>query len=179
MNWSFHQVIYEGTHNAFIAEQAMALRDRMAAFRRTQLRETGRPVRSREEHGDVVSAIMRGDGEEAARCMRAHMFNASIALERFTAKREEMGGGDPAARSAGQDTIRRERRGMAIYGTALLALCTLLGAALGEVLGVALHVKANVGGVGIAMLLLIAAKAWLARQGKLTPACAWAWNSGP
>jgi malonate transporter MadL subunit len=44
---------------------------------------------------------------------------------------------------------------------------------------VALHVKANVGGVGIAMLLLIAAKAWLARQGKLTPACAWAWNSGP
>ena len=58
---------------------------------------------------------------------------------------------------------------MAIYGTALLALCTLLGAALGEVLGVALHVKANVGGVGIAMLLLIAAKAWLARQGRLTP----------
>jgi malonate transporter MadL subunit len=34
---------------------------------------------------------------------------------------------------------------------------------------VALHVKANVGGVGIAMLLLIAAKAWLARRGRLTP----------
>lgn len=58
---------------------------------------------------------------------------------------------------------------MAIYGTALLALCTLLGAALGELLGVALHVKANVGGVGLAMLLLIAAKGWLARRGKLTP----------
>ncbi|WP_432788070.1 GntR family transcriptional regulator [Novosphingobium rhizosphaerae] len=93
MNWSFHQVIYKGTHNAFIAEQAMTLRDRMAAFRRTQLRETGRPVRSRAEHGDVVAAIMRSDGEEAARCMRAHMFNASIALERFTAKREELGTG--------------------------------------------------------------------------------------
>ena len=57
---------------------------------------------------------------------------------------------------------------MAIYGTALLALCTLLGVALGEVLGMLLHVKANVGGVGLAMLLLIAAKIWLARRGRLT-----------
>lgn len=87
MNWAFHQVIYEGTHNAFIVEQAIALRDRMAAFRRAQLRESGRPVRSRHEHGEILDAIMRGDGEEAARRMRAHMFNASIALERFTSKR--------------------------------------------------------------------------------------------
>jgi DNA-binding GntR family transcriptional regulator len=35
----------------------------------------------------VLDAIMRGDGEEAARRMRAHMFNAAIALGRFTAKR--------------------------------------------------------------------------------------------
>ena len=88
LNWAFHQTIYEGTHNAFIAEQAIALRDRMAAFRRTQLRGEGRPVRSRGEHGDVLAAIMRSDGEEAARCMRAHMFNASISLERFLAKTE-------------------------------------------------------------------------------------------
>jgi DNA-binding GntR family transcriptional regulator len=87
LNWAFHQVIYEGTHNAFIAEQAMALRDRMGAFRRAQLRETGRPVRSRGEHEGLLDAIMRGDGEEAARRMRAHMFNASIALERFTGRR--------------------------------------------------------------------------------------------
>lgn len=58
---------------------------------------------------------------------------------------------------------------MAIYGTALLALCTLIGVALGEALGMALHVKANVGGVGIAMMLLIAARLWLARTGRLTP----------
>src|SRR4051812_43150936 len=58
---------------------------------------------------------------------------------------------------------------MAIYGTALLAVCTLLGALLGSVLGVMLGVKANVGGVGLAMMLLIAAKLWLARRGALTP----------
>lgn len=57
---------------------------------------------------------------------------------------------------------------MAIFGTALLALCTLLGVALGEALGMALHVKANVGGVGLAMLLLMAARAWLVRRGWLT-----------
>ena len=58
---------------------------------------------------------------------------------------------------------------MAIYGTALLALCTLLGVALGEALGLVLHVKANVGGVGLAMILLIAAKQWLTRRGVLVP----------
>lgn len=58
---------------------------------------------------------------------------------------------------------------MPIYGTAMLAICTLLGAALGEALGILLGVKANVGGVGLAMLLLIVAKAWQAKRGKLTP----------
>jgi DNA-binding GntR family transcriptional regulator len=84
LNWRFHDTIYEGTHNAFIVEQAKALRERMAAFRRAQLREGGRPALSRNEHGELLEAIMRGDGEEAAKQMRAHMFNASGALERFT-----------------------------------------------------------------------------------------------
>lgn len=57
---------------------------------------------------------------------------------------------------------------MTISGVALLAICTLLGAWLGELLGAALHVKANVGGVGIAMMLLIAARLWLVRRGALT-----------
>lgn len=87
MNWEFHQTIYEGTHNAFIVQQALALRDQMAAFRRTQLRGGGRPARSRAEHGELLAAIMRGDGEEAAKCMRSHMFHASLALEKYTAGR--------------------------------------------------------------------------------------------
>lgn len=57
---------------------------------------------------------------------------------------------------------------MTISGVALLAICTLLGAWLGDLLGAALHVKANVGGVGIAMMLLIATRLWLARRGALT-----------
>jgi len=57
---------------------------------------------------------------------------------------------------------------MAISGVALLAICTLLGALLGDGLGAALGAKANVGGVGIAMLLLIAARLWLSRHGRLS-----------
>lgn len=44
---------------------------------------------------------------------------------------------------------------MVIYGVALLAFCYLTGVFLGDVLGAMLGVKANVGGVGFAMLLLI------------------------
>lgn len=57
---------------------------------------------------------------------------------------------------------------MAISGVALLAICTLLGGLLGDWLGVALGVKANVGGVGIAMMLLIGARLWLWRRGLLS-----------
>ena len=57
---------------------------------------------------------------------------------------------------------------MFIYGTALLAICHLLGIVIGDLLGLALGVKANVGGVGIAMLLLIGTRLWLHRSGRLS-----------
>ena len=56
---------------------------------------------------------------------------------------------------------------MIIYGTALLALCHLLGIFLGDLLGQLLGVKTNVGGVGIAMLLLIFARLFMEKTGRL------------
>lgn len=44
---------------------------------------------------------------------------------------------------------------MVIYGVALLSFCMLAGVFLGDLLGKLIGVQANVGGVGIAMLLLI------------------------
>jgi len=44
---------------------------------------------------------------------------------------------------------------MIVYGVALLSFCMLLGTYAGNLLGGLLGVEANVGGVGIAMLLLI------------------------
>lgn len=46
---------------------------------------------------------------------------------------------------------------MIIYGVALLSACMVVGTFIGDYLGVLLGVKANVGGVGIAMLMLVAA----------------------
>src|SRR4051812_48130073 len=58
---------------------------------------------------------------------------------------------------------------MTIYGVALLAICTLLGSFLGDLLGLALGVKANVGGVGMAMIMLICVRLWLEKRGLLNP----------
>lgn len=49
---------------------------------------------------------------------------------------------------------------MVIYGVALLGACLLAGMFAGDLLGLWMGVEANVGGVGIAMLLLIAACHW-------------------
>ncbi|WP_271410081.1 malonate transporter subunit MadL [Pseudomonas sp. Q1-7] len=54
---------------------------------------------------------------------------------------------------------------MIIYGVAFLALCTLAGLFIGELLGKLLGVPANVGGVGIAMLLLIFIGSYLHKRG--------------
>ncbi|MBE7204315.1 MAG: GntR family transcriptional regulator, partial [Parafilimonas terrae] len=79
-NRVFHEALYTGTHNAFMAEQALAIRERLAAFRRTQLRHGDRIRRSRAEHGEILEAIAEGDGDLAARRMRAHMLRAAAAL---------------------------------------------------------------------------------------------------
>ena len=44
---------------------------------------------------------------------------------------------------------------MIVYGVALLSACMLIGLILGEALGAIIGVEANVGGVGISMILLI------------------------
>ena len=58
---------------------------------------------------------------------------------------------------------------MVIFGTALLAFCYLAGVLVGEGLAILIGVKANVGGVGIAMLLLIAALHFMHKRGILLP----------
>lgn len=57
---------------------------------------------------------------------------------------------------------------MIIYGVAFLAFCTLTGIFIGELLGKLIGVPANVGGVGIAMMLLIFLGSYLSKRGLLT-----------
>lgn len=59
---------------------------------------------------------------------------------------------------------------MVIYGVALLAGCMMVGLVIGDFLGLALGINANLGGVGIAMLLLIFVTSFLKDRGKLPDA---------
>ena len=56
-----------------------------------------------------------------------------------------------------------------IYGVALLSFCMLVGVFVGDFLGELIGVKANVGGVGIAMLLLLLLTNLSSPQFKLKP----------
>ena len=58
---------------------------------------------------------------------------------------------------------------LVIYGVSLLAGSMLAGLFLGDLLGAVLGVQANVGGVGLAMVILILASDGLRRRGRLTP----------
>lgn len=57
---------------------------------------------------------------------------------------------------------------MVIYGVAILAGCFLVGTVAGELIGSLMGVDSNVGGVGIAMLLLIIVVDKLVKSGKIT-----------
>jgi malonate transporter MadL subunit len=56
-----------------------------------------------------------------------------------------------------------------IYGVALLSFCMLVGVFVGDLLGEVMGVQANVGGVGIAMLLLLVLSNLGSREAALSP----------
>lgn len=80
LNREFHSALYRCTHNGFLAEHVQALRLRLAPFRRAQFHHADRLRDSFAEHAALLRAVLRGDGEAAAREMRAHMLAAGSSL---------------------------------------------------------------------------------------------------
>jgi DNA-binding GntR family transcriptional regulator len=72
-NEVFHHVIYDGSHNSFLAEQASALHRRLGPYRRLQFRVRDRIATSSAEHERIVEAILAGDGEATANLLREHV----------------------------------------------------------------------------------------------------------
>ena len=73
LNFKFHDVIYRGAHNDFLATTTTAIRQRIAPFRRAQFEIQDRLTKSYEEHEAIMRAILRGDAETAAKVMLAHV----------------------------------------------------------------------------------------------------------
>ena len=72
-NVAFHGVIYDGSHNKFLAGEVKRLQRRLQAYRRLQLRSTGRMAESYAEHSAITKAIINGDGELTASLLRGHV----------------------------------------------------------------------------------------------------------
>ena len=72
-NEVFHEQIYQGSRNAFLAEQTRTLHRRLRPYRRLQLRVRDRLTSSFHEHDAVVQAIIAGDGELTASLLRNHI----------------------------------------------------------------------------------------------------------
>lgn len=84
-NQDFHSRLYAGCHNSYLCELLNATRARLAPFRRAQFNLRGRLAASWREHDVVVQAILRGDGEGAARAMREHLATVSGAATEYVA----------------------------------------------------------------------------------------------
>ncbi len=83
-NDEFHEAIYAGAHNAFLTELTLSVRSRLVPFRHAQFETVGRITKSHFEHGEVVQAILQGDGERAAAQMRRHILVVRTAVESVT-----------------------------------------------------------------------------------------------
>jgi DNA-binding GntR family transcriptional regulator len=72
-NEAFHNEIYAGSHNAFLAEQARNLHRRLRPYRRLQLRARNRVATSFSEHEGIVQAIIAGEEDRTAELLRSHI----------------------------------------------------------------------------------------------------------
>jgi DNA-binding GntR family transcriptional regulator len=84
-NERFHHVIYEACGNAFLAEQARQLHDRLKPYRRLQLRARSRIANSLDEHQAIVDAIRAGESETAERLLKHHILIQGERLADFIA----------------------------------------------------------------------------------------------
>lgn len=72
-NFNFHEIVYRGSHNDYLAEQASLLRKRLAPYRRFWLTSPPRLRKSCAEHEQVAKAILACDEAEAHRSMKQHL----------------------------------------------------------------------------------------------------------
>ncbi|MCC5970981.1 MAG: GntR family transcriptional regulator [Pararhodobacter sp.] len=75
-NKRFHKQIHLGSHNRFLVQQLDLVHRSMALLATTSLAAEGRGGEALDEHAAIVEAIARGDGDEAAEALKAHISHA-------------------------------------------------------------------------------------------------------
>jgi DNA-binding GntR family transcriptional regulator len=80
-NEAFHDAIYRGTHNGYLAELTVTVRRRVQPFRRAQFYTFGRLQRSHGEHAEIVAAIVAGAADTAAAAAHRHIATVERVVE--------------------------------------------------------------------------------------------------
>lgn len=88
-NTTFHNAIYSGAHNGFLAESARSVRQRLNPFRGAQFRLERRMSDSFAEHQKIVDAILRGDADGARDAMNDHVRVVGAASEVFAVEEQD------------------------------------------------------------------------------------------
>ena len=93
-NDAFHDAIFEGSRNAFLAETARHVRFRISPFRRAQFEGRDRLAHSFDEHERIVAALEKGDAAVAEHEMRIHLGEVRDSVDEI----DRGGAADPAPR---------------------------------------------------------------------------------
>lgn len=72
-NVDFHELLYQGCHNAFLAEHLRAIRRRTQMYRQNSFLQPGRMRISYEDHQRVLDAVLAGDAAAAQQHMVEHI----------------------------------------------------------------------------------------------------------
>jgi DNA-binding GntR family transcriptional regulator len=73
INKQFHELIYRGSCNDYLEASVKDVRSRLRIYRRYPFQKPGRMRQSFSDHGQIVEAISKGDGEAAGKAMRDHI----------------------------------------------------------------------------------------------------------
>jgi DNA-binding GntR family transcriptional regulator len=81
LNRAFHECLYRGCRNDYLASQITDIRNRLRAYRRYPFERRGGIERSLSGHQQVVKALLAGDDGQADRAMREHVASAISFLD--------------------------------------------------------------------------------------------------
>jgi len=84
-NTQFHELIYEGSRNQYLAEQIRTARRRSARYRVADLRNRSQIARSLQQHFDIARAIQSGHEARAAEAMMNHVPAGTTGFSEFLA----------------------------------------------------------------------------------------------
>ena len=72
MDLNFHQMIYSGSHNKFLEEEAKSIRNRMMPYRRLYMEPPNRVEVPYQEHTSIINAILDRDADAAESSLKEH-----------------------------------------------------------------------------------------------------------